>query len=62
MTDYSKFNANWNYPTTIRFGVGRLNELADACQQLSISKPLLVTDPGIAGLPMVKTALDQNNR
>ncbi len=61
MTDYSKFNGNWNYPTAIRFGIGRLNELADACRQLSMNKPLLITDPGIAELPMTKKALDQNN-
>ncbi|NQU63085.1 MAG: iron-containing alcohol dehydrogenase [SAR324 cluster bacterium] len=60
MTDYSKFNANWNYPTAIRFGVGRLSELADACQQQSMYKPLLVTDPGIAELPMVEQALAIN--
>jgi alcohol dehydrogenase class IV len=60
MTDYSKFNGNWNYPTPIRFGVGRLSELADACRQLSMTKPLLITDPGIAELPMTKKALDQN--
>ena len=23
--------ANWNYPTAIRFGAGRIDELADAC-------------------------------
>ena len=24
--------ANWNYPTAIRFGAGRINELAEACE------------------------------
>ncbi|MFH2129223.1 MAG: iron-containing alcohol dehydrogenase [bacterium] len=61
MTDYSKLKANWNYPTPIRFGAGRLSELADACRQLSMSKPLLITDPGLADLPMVKNALAQNS-
>ncbi|MBC8246498.1 MAG: iron-containing alcohol dehydrogenase [Deltaproteobacteria bacterium] len=60
MTDYSKISTNWNYPTAIRFGVGRLLELADACQQLSMFKPLLVTDSGIAELPMVEQALAAN--
>jgi hypothetical protein len=26
-----KLRANWNYPTAVRFGVGRIAELADAC-------------------------------
>ncbi len=43
---------NWNYPTSIRFGCGRIRELPDACGELGISRPLLVTDPGLAALPM----------
>ncbi len=53
--------SNWNYPTAMRFGVGRLKELASACQELGITKALLVTDPGIADFPMVKNALSANN-
>ncbi len=49
---------NWNYPTSIRFGCGRINELADACKELGMSRPLLITDPGIAALPMVTEAVD----
>ena len=49
---------NWSYPTAIRFGVGRIAELADACAQLGISRPLLVTDRGLAGLPITARALD----
>ena len=33
---------------SIRFGAGRINELGDACQSLGISRPLLVTDRGLA--------------
>ena len=40
-------NMNWNYPTSIRFGAGRINELAAACAELNIQRPLLITDPGI---------------
>lgn len=40
-------NMNWNYPTAIRFGNGRISELKAACDELGISKPLIVTDPGI---------------
>ena len=51
---------NWNYPTVVRFGAGRINELADACRQLGIKRPLLVTDPGLAALPMVRDAVASN--
>lgn len=39
--------ANWNYPTAIRFGAGRTNELPDLCRELGFSRPLLVTDEGL---------------
>lgn len=51
---------NWNYPTKVRFGTGRIAELADACHELGIIKPMLVTDPGLAKLPMVQDALARN--
>ncbi|HEV7716706.1 MAG TPA: iron-containing alcohol dehydrogenase, partial [Steroidobacteraceae bacterium] len=44
---------NWNYPTAIRFGAGRIKELPDACRTLGIKRPLIVTDPGLAKLPMI---------
>lgn len=46
-------NANWNYPTAMRTGAGRVNELAAACIEMGMKAPLLITDPGLAGLPMV---------
>lgn len=49
--------ANWNYPTAVRFGAGRIAELADALKVAGIARPLLVTDPGLAGLPMVAKVL-----
>jgi len=52
-----KFNVNWNYPTNIKSGLGRVNELAMACQELGMKAPLLVTDPGLAQLPMIKLAV-----
>jgi len=52
--------ANWNYPTAVRFGTGRINELADACRALGMSRPLLVTDPGLSSLPMVTDAVAAN--
>ncbi|MGB6390124.1 MAG: iron-containing alcohol dehydrogenase [Methyloceanibacter sp.] len=50
--------ANWSYPTAIRFGAGRIKELADACRAAGIQRPLLVTDAGIAKLPITATALN----
>lgn len=50
--------ANWSYPTAIRFGAGRIKELADACAAAGIKKPLLVTDKGLANLPITQNALD----
>ncbi len=51
---------NWNFPTPMRFGVGRISELADACKSQGMSRPLLVTDPGLAALPMVADAIKAN--
>jgi len=50
--------ANWSYPTAIRFGAGRISEIAEACAAAGISKPLLVTDKGLAGLPITARTLD----
>lgn len=47
---------NWNFPTAIRFGAGRVSELADACKAVGLRRPLLVTDPGLARLSMVSSA------
>ena len=44
--------ANWSYPTAIRFGAGRIAELADACRTAGIERPLLVTDAGLAKFPI----------
>jgi alcohol dehydrogenase class IV len=48
---------NWNYPTTIWAGPGRIAELPDACARAGIKRPLIVTDEGLAGAPMIKNAL-----
>ena len=40
-------NINWNYPTSIWFGLNRIKEIQKACDDLNISNPLIVTDPGI---------------
>lgn len=52
------FNSSWSYPTNIRFGAGRISELPDACLSLGIDRPLLVTDSGLAALPMLRDATE----
>ncbi|GGI77335.1 iron-containing alcohol dehydrogenase [Legionella impletisoli] len=49
--------ANWNYPTQIRIGAGRLKELPESCAALGITSPLLVTDPGLVQFPMIHQAI-----
>ncbi|MCK4862119.1 MAG: iron-containing alcohol dehydrogenase [Rhodobacteraceae bacterium] len=49
---------NWSYPTAIKFGNGRIKELAEACAATGMKNPLLVTDKGLAGLPITQTTLD----
>ena len=51
----SMTNANWHYPTKIIVGAGRIAELPVLCNELGTSNPLLVTDPGIANLPMMQS-------
>ena len=50
--------ANWSYPTAIRFGAGRISEIADACATAGISKPLLITDRGLADMEITTKTLD----
>nr|WP_298374642.1 iron-containing alcohol dehydrogenase [uncultured Halomonas sp.] len=52
-----RFTTTWNYPAQIRTGAGRIRELPEACQALGMRAPLLITDPGLAQLPMVEQAL-----
>jgi alcohol dehydrogenase len=49
--------ANWNYPTAIRFGAGRIAELPEVCRTAGISRPLFVTDAGLAGLDITTSAV-----
>lgn len=49
-------SGNWNYPTAIRFGAGRVRELPELCRSVGIARPLLVTDRGLASLPMIAEA------
>ncbi len=49
---------NWSYPTAIKFGAGRINELPEACAAAGMKKPLLVTDKGLADLAITTATLD----
>lgn len=49
---------NWSYPTAVKFGAGRIAEIADACKSSGISKPLLVTDKGLARMEITSKTLD----
>ena len=44
----------YNFPTTIRFGAGAVNELGDYLKTNGLQKPLIVTDPIIAQLGFFK--------
>ena len=50
-------HTNWSYPTAVRFGAGRIAELAEACTSCGMNRPLLVTDRGLADLPITGQAL-----
>jgi alcohol dehydrogenase class IV len=49
--------ANWSFPTRIWAGPGRIAELTEACAQLRIRRPLIVTDRGLVQQPMLQSAL-----
>ena len=49
--------ANWSFPTAIRFGAGRIKELAEAISKAGMKNPLFVTDPGLAKLPVTESTL-----
>ncbi|WAI84212.1 MULTISPECIES: iron-containing alcohol dehydrogenase [Achromobacter] len=55
-------SVNWNYPTAIKAGPGRVKELPEWCRELGMTRPLLVTDPGLASLPMVANAVQACNQ
>ena len=57
MTMQTPPSSNWNYPTAVRFGVGRIAELRAACKAHSIERPLLVTDPFLGAHEMVQSTL-----
>ena len=55
--EIASYSNNWTYPTNVRVGAGRLQELGKCCKQLGMQAPLLITDPGLAALPVTEQAL-----
>ena len=47
----------YNFPTTIRFGAGAVNELGDYLLKNKLSSPLIVTDPVVAQLGFFKSII-----
>jgi len=54
-------NSNWNYPTTVWFGEGRIKDLHIACKNLGIKKPLFVTDKNLAKTDLVKKVIEDSS-
>jgi alcohol dehydrogenase class IV len=54
----SLLSVNWNYPTAVKVGAGRVRELPQWCESLGMRRPLLITDPGLAALPLIGNVLE----
>ena len=57
-----ELSGNWNYPTAVWFGVGRIARLADAARLAGMRNPLLVTDVNLATTPMLQQAFQLPKR
>ncbi len=57
MSDPGTRLVTWNYPTRVRFGVGAVREVGEACRAAGLTRPLVVTDPGLARLPLLDEVL-----
>ncbi|MFQ3789093.1 iron-containing alcohol dehydrogenase [Halomonas sp. A29] len=55
--DINHYTMGWNYPSNVLTGAGRIRDLPGACQALGMGAPLLITDPGLAALPMVQACV-----
>ena len=52
-----QLTGNWHYPTPMRFGAGRISEITEACKAAGMTKPLLVTDRGLATMEITTRTL-----
>ena len=48
-----ELRGNWRIPTEILAGAGRIAELPERVAALGVKRVLVVTDPGVAGLPFL---------
>ncbi len=62
ITRLNDLQANWNFPTSIHFGVGKISQLADICKTLKVNNPLLVTDTGLVQQTFVKDIVQANEQ
>ncbi len=51
---------DWQFPTRIYFGPGRITELTAVCRSIGLRRPLLVTDRTLAAMPTVQKAIRSN--
>jgi alcohol dehydrogenase class IV len=56
MTDFNTIR-QFNFPTTIRFGAGVINELKFYLKENNLATPLIVTDPNVAQLDFFKNII-----
>ncbi len=56
--NFEAFQGNWNYPTAIRAGAGRIRETPEWCRENGITSPLIVTDPGLRELPFTRQLIE----
>ena len=50
---------NWNYPTNIWFGEGKIEDLDNACLNLKMKNPLFVTDKDLLNLSMTSKVIEK---
>ena len=50
-------NQDWTFPTSIRYGPGRIKELIEICNQKGIKRPMIVTDKGSKDLNFINNIL-----
>lgn len=55
------YSANWNYPTNVKVGAGRVGELAELCKSMGMQAPLLITDPGLSALLILQNVVANVN-
>ena len=52
-----KLHSNWSFPTYIRIGLGRTNELPEVCAKANMKNPLLVTDRDLGKLKITENLI-----